>query len=522
VTESVVASLTLETTMFNEVSASATNQTEAQAASLGIAITPLDTTLAALNGSKLISELGFGGIDSATLNSPVGELSSGALYSTTLSDRFFFFNTAIVADVTMTLSNLSLQGAVGFIGFHATGSGSLELEAALRLESPDGNPYVTFHELQTAYSSSTLSSFFNFSVGAPTPGAAWAELDISSITLTGSSEAGNVIADLGNALVSPSINIVFDSALDSISDLIHAKPTVTVNGFDNIDQLKHLSAADILAGLTTVLQVIDNDTGSQIMSTTIPILGISIGSLLNYAQDFNTFLTNLESNPSGEVAQLNTAIQNALGSYGSDVNLAYTNGALMLSLTFTDGTTQTLPFSLDLATLAADAGITLPSEITDIVGASGNGDLSVTASATLGISVGIQLQAPAATLTTPLLAVNGGKGIATTGTSAPDIVVTTGGGQQFAVDLGAIQTTTTATADASAGTVTIGGTPTAGETVSLTLDNHTLDGSGSAGAGAITITHTVSAGDTPASIANALAQAIGGSDALKKGGNTII
>ncbi|HBK08994.1 MAG TPA: hypothetical protein DDZ81_24575 [Acetobacteraceae bacterium] len=515
-TEFLISSLVFATTMFNEVSASATNPAEAQAASFGLAITPVDTTLSALNGSGLLKQLGFGGTDIGSLTNPVGEIDSGSLYSTTLADRFYFNNMAVVADLSLTLSNLDLQGSIGFIGFDATGHGSLELEAALRMQSPDGNGYVTFHELGNAYGADALSSFFSFTVGAPTPGQPWAQLSVDSVTLTGGSEAGQVIADLTNALVQPNIAIVFDSPLNSISDFIHAAPHVTVTGFSNISEMKHLTAADILAGLQTVLQVISNDTGAQILDAQIPIIGVSIGSLLNYAQGFNSFLTNLQSDPAGSVAQLNTIIQEALGPLGKDVTLSYSStGALMLGLTFQDNVTQTLPFSLDLATLAADAGITLPSQITDIVSASGSGNLTVTAGAVLGVSLGIQLQAPAATPTTPLADVNSGKGIVTNGTSAPDIVITTGGGQQFGVDLNAIKTTVTAAADNTAHTITIGGTATEGETVSVTLDATTLDNHKAAGSGAVTLTYTVHAGDTPADIANAISQAISGSDILK-------
>ncbi|MEI9803239.1 MAG: LysM peptidoglycan-binding domain-containing protein [Pseudolabrys sp.] len=518
--EFIVSSLTISTTLYNLVSASSDNALQAQAASYGVSISTVDTTLSALNGTAFVQQLGFDGTDIAGLTSPVGEITSGPLYSTTISDRFFFNNTAIVADLTLTLSNLDLQGAIGFIGFEAQGHGSLELEAALRLQSPDGSDYVTFHQLLNAVSSSTLSSFFSFTVGAPVPGQPWAELSIDSIVLTGSNEAGNVIADLANALVSPAIDIVFDNELHSLSDFIHAKPRVTVTGFDNINELKHLTAADILTGLQTILQVIDNDTGSQILDTTIPIIGVSIGDLLNFAQDFNTFLTNLQEDPAGTVAQINTAIKDALGSFGSNVDLKFQNGALMLSLSFEDGITTTLPFSLDLATLAADAGITLPSEITDIVGASGSGDLTVTASAALGLSFGIQLKAPAATAATPLLNVNGGKGVASNGTSASDLVIVTGGGRQFAVDLDAIATTATAAVNDAAKTITIGGTATAGETVSVTLDNAKLDGTNAAGSGAVTVTYTVHASDTPEDIANSIVQAIGSSSTLSKNGIT--
>jgi hypothetical protein len=66
------------------------------------------------------------------------------------------------------------------------------------------------------------------------------------------------------------------------------------------------------------------------------------------------------------------------------------------------------------------------------------------------------------------------------------------------------QDRTTATAQA-----TVGGTVTAGNTVSLTLSHPLLSG------GAVSVTYTVQSGDSPASIAEGLASLLNGSAALQ-------
>ena len=517
--EVIQSSLTFATTTYNVVSASAANMLQGLAAKFGLTINSVDTTLFALNGSTLVSNLGFTPSDVNGLDAPTGLLTSGSLYNPTIGDRFFFTDTAIVGDLDLEATDLKLAGMLGFIGFQATGSAYVHLEAKFALQSPTGADFLTFHQLSDALTNNDLSSLWAFTVAAP-DGGNWADLTIDNVKLVGGNTAGNVISDLGNALVQPMIEVAFNNDLTSISDFLHAKPQVTVTGFDSIKGLKDLSFSDIVAGLQQILMVIDNDTGSSILDTTIPIVGVSINDVLNYAQDFATFLDQLSKDPSGTVAQINTMIQAALGPLGSNVNLSYSNGALMLALDFSTTVTKALPFSIDLATLAADAGVTLPSEVTDLVGVDANGTINLTAGADLGVSLGIQLKAPGATTSTSLSSVNKGKGIATDGKSTPDLVITTGSNYQFSVDLNALTKTDTATVDAAAKTITVGGTATAGETLSFTVDNAKLDGKGAAGSGTVTVVYTVIEGDTAASIASAINEIIAGNSALTKAGIT--
>lgn len=517
-TETLVSSLTLSTTLYNVVSTSAGSTLQSQAAQFGLSITPVDTTVWSLNNSKLVSTLGFSGQDVNGLGSAFGLINSNPLYSTTFADRLFLNNTQLSASFTVAMSNLVLQGSLGFIGFQATGSGYVSLEADLALQSPAGNSYVTFHQLQDALSNGNLSSLWSFGVESGKAGQAWADLSIGSIQLTGSNSAGQLISDLANALVQPSIDIAFNGEINGLSDIIHAKPTVTTTGFDNLQGLQHLSFAQIVQGLQTVLKIIDDDTGSSVLDTKIPLIGESINDLLNYAQSFSSFLTSLQSNPAGTVSQINTVLKSALGPLGSNINLTYSNGSLMLGFTMSQNVNTTLPFSLDLASLASAVGVSLPSEITSLVGVDAAGSLNVTAGAVLGVSMGIQLQAPNATANTSLSALNGGKGLSTNGTSAADLVFQTGSGRQFGVDLDALATSDSLAV--SGATVTVGGTVRAGETLSVTIDNAKLDGAGGAGSGAVTISYTVGATDTLASMANGLAQAINANTVLAKAGVT--
>ncbi len=515
--------LVFSTTMYNVVSASSGSSASMAAAHFGVTINPVNTTLWALNSSAFTGDFAFSGTDLNGSSLPVGLLQSGPLYAETLADRFFFDNTGITANFTLTLANLDVQGTLGFIGFEAQGSGYVNLSAALMLTNPSGGTFVTFHDLENALTNDDLSSLWSFTVGAGAPGQPWADLNFSSIQLTGSGTAGSIIAELAGSLApNPTIDISFSTPLTSISALLHATPDVTTTGLDSLKGISHLGFADIVAGLQAVLGVIDNQTGSSILTTPIPLIGLSLHDVLDYATDFANFITELQNDPATAIAQVNdiihTALESVIGAAAQDVNLTYSSGSLFLSFQFNPSVTESLPFSLDLATLAQDVGVTLPSSVTDLVSADGSGMLSVTAGAALGVSVGFQINPAPAVGTTPLSTLNSGKGVATNGTGAADLAFLANG-TQFAVNLDALATTTTVAVSGHTG-FTVGGTPGEGEQLSVTLDNATLDGTKGAGSGAIVVTYTVGHGDTVTNAANALAQAINANDALGNAGIT--
>jgi hypothetical protein len=150
------------------------------------------------------------------------------------------------------------------------------------------------------------------------------------------------------------IQVSFDNPLTKLEDFTGATPTVNVTGLPtSLNDFKHLSFTDILAGVTAVLNTLNDQSNGSLLATTIPVANITLGSALNLTNQFATIISNLQSNPAGSVAQLQTALQTAIGS--NAVTLSYDNASstLLLGLNFSQSVSTTQSFNMSLATLAA-------------------------------------------------------------------------------------------------------------------------------------------------------------------------
>ncbi len=440
-----VTALQLTTTMYNvpEIRAAADLSVLRADAKSSLEILAIDTSVTAANGSYLLNVLGIGGTDSNQRSQPEGVVYGTVLYSETLDDRFFVQDASIVASIDLILSNLTLSGSLGFLNFSGTGSGEVVFSADLSLQVPDGQSLITFAQISNAISSGNAGSLWDFTVSSGDPNAPWAQLTITDVTINGADVAG--IASALNGGTAPSIEIEFTNPLTKLTDLTGATPQVVVTGLPtSLDGLKNMSFTDILAGVTAVLNELNDQSNGSLLATNIPIADISLGDALNLTNKFATIISNLQSDPASSVAQLSAALQQAIGT--TDVSLAYDNASSTLSivLNFTQTTTNAYSFNMSLATLAAEAGVTLPALVTDLAAADGSGTLQVTAGATIALALGIRMGGAPAVAGNLVSALNEGAGVKTNGTSAADLLFRTGGGLQFAVDLDALGTTATA------------------------------------------------------------------------------
>ena len=437
-----VSALQFTTTMYNaDASISPTSNFSAlrAAAKSSLTILAIDTSITTANGSLLLNALPIGGLDSNLRSASEGFIAGSALHGENLDSRFFVSDASVVAGLDLTLTNLSLTGSLGFLSFTGTGSGEVALAADLHINVPDGADRLTFADIANAFNNGTTSDLWGFTVHALNPDQPWAQLTIDNVSINGAS-----ITSIASALTGQTVEIQvsYDSPLTKLEDFTGATPTVNVTGLPtSLSDFKHLSFTDILAGVTAVLNTLNDQSNGSLLATNIPVANITLGDALNLTNQFATIVSNLQSNPAGSVAQLQTALQQAIGSTAVTLSYDTASSTLLLGLNFSQSVSTTQSFNMSLATLAAEAGVSLPTLITDLAAADGSGTLQVTAGASIALALGIRLGGAPAVANTLVTAVNDGSGVKGDGTSKNDLLFRTGGGLQFSVNVDALGAT---------------------------------------------------------------------------------
>ena len=431
-----VSALQFTTTMWGadaSVSATANFSALRAAAKSSLSILAIDTSVTAANGSLLLNALPIGGIDSNLRSAAEGVVYGSVLHGENLDNRFFITNASVVAGLDLTLSNLALTGTLGFLSFTGQGAGEVALAADLHVNLPDGASRLTFADIGTAFNNGTTSDLWGFTVHGLNPDQPWAQLTISDVSINGGSLSA-ITSATGNG--SFSISVSYDNPLTKLEDFTGATPNVVVTGLPtSLSDFKHLSFTDILAGVTAVLNTLNDQSNGSLLATTIPVANVTLGDALNLTNQFANIVSSLQTNPAGSVAQLQTALQTAIGSTAVTLSYDTASSTLLLGLNFSSSTSTTQSFNMSLATLAAEAGVSLPTLITDLAAADGSGTLQVTAGASIALALGIRLGGAPAAATTLVTAVNDGSGIKSDGTSKSDLLFRTGGGLQFSVNV---------------------------------------------------------------------------------------
>ena len=161
-----------------------------------------------------------------------------------------------------------------------------------------------------------------------------------------------------------------DGDLSSLGDLLNTRPVVTYTGFSAPD-LQNLSFTQIVSGIQTALQLLDNTAGTGVLTANIPLINVNLESILHFADSFANFVTELQNQPAAAIDQVSQAIQQALGTTAVKLALVTTNGEQDLMLSF-DATplnaSTTVPLTLDLQSLASAAHITLPDGVAEVCG----------------------------------------------------------------------------------------------------------------------------------------------------------
>ena len=211
--------------------------------------------------------------------------------------------------------------------------------------------------------------------------AALARLGTGAATVTVDNDTGQITLASGDGLAIRSTNIDIDFVGTDFDGLL--------------SKFQDLSFADVIDGLRLVVDVLQgmeesSAPGTAALKFDLPLIDRSISDLVDTTDDLLTVIETIEADPTGSVQELNDVIVATLGlSAGTTVLSLDTGDAsgpiLNLDFLFETGAEISSPLVLDLA--AAN----LPSFLTDLVGVSAAGNLSVAASAALDLKLGLDL-----------------------------------------------------------------------------------------------------------------------------------
>ena len=163
------------------------------------------------------------------------------------------------------------------------------------------------------------------------------------------------------------------------------------------------TVAYALIAAANELTVPQNAAGS-VYALTLPFVDASLPSLWDFRGSLVTQIDNLINNPASSITALPAAIANALGINPGAVSVAFdsTNDYYRVDIEYATGYATTKPLDVNFAALQAYAdstsatslGNAVSSGITKIADLGGDSPVSITATATIELSVGIDLSNP--------------------------------------------------------------------------------------------------------------------------------
>ena len=163
-----------------------------------------------------------------------------------------------------------------------------------------------------------------------------------------------------------------------------------------LDRFRNLSFTDVIQGLQMLIDFLRGLQGTgaagsaiaSVLDEKLPLIDRSISELVDLAAALGGRLDSIMANPSGSIQALESQIRAALGLPTGPPILSFDVGSGVLNFDFSFGASVAIsrPFSLSLA----DAG--LPSFLSSIVGVSASGTLNASASVTLNLKLGLDLE----------------------------------------------------------------------------------------------------------------------------------
>ncbi|MEX2645398.1 MAG: choice-of-anchor D domain-containing protein [Gaiellaceae bacterium] len=163
-----------------------------------------------------------------------------------------------------------------------------------------------------------------------------------------------------------------------------------------LDRFRNLSFTDVIQGLQMLIDFLRSMQGTggaggaiaSVLDTKLPLIDRSVSELVDLAAALGGRLDAIMANPSGSIQALEAQLRAALGIPTGPPILSFNVGTGTLNFDFSYGTSVAIsrPFSLSLA----DAG--LPAFLSSIVGVSASGTLNASASLTLDLKLGLDLE----------------------------------------------------------------------------------------------------------------------------------
>ncbi len=389
--------------------------------------------------SSVIANLTIG-LDFSGIFTPSTNSAAVDIHAPSILDRLSFHNTGISAtlDVSVVPTDLShpitISGNLGPFSFTATPSVfyvSLTASLFLNNEAAADPTVVTFADLQNSLIDGNFGNYWTFNLASGRPGLPFAELDITNV---------HVFA-LGSEIhlpTPPTITVSMADPQDLLSALHVPHPHIDVQHFS-----ANLSVADILSGIQTVFNLLDSSFAAE----KLPLINLSIDDILTLAQNMVNALAAAQADPSAALNTIATDINHALGGDYLSLTIDPAATQIQVGLHYTPTAANvSLPFNLNLTDLAtflgSDGGALtdLVNQLGTVASLGASGSLQVTASATVALTFGINLQAPstAAATSDKLSALNAGKGLRTDAAGQNDLQFTLANGTTFAVNIGAL------------------------------------------------------------------------------------
>ncbi|WP_152049608.1 LEPR-XLL domain-containing protein [Tautonia marina] len=293
-----------------------------------------------------------------------------------LLERLSLDNVSFAANLAIAAVDLAATAQFGFLGLELTeGAAAASLAASLALHKPNqpGVSRLTLNELTSGIvvNPASLGAFDINGSGS---------LSLPQITI-----ADNVIP-LNS---SPSASFEFPD----LTNLANFTPTFT--NFDELLNFENVGFSTFVNAFKALTSYLDSVQSFSFLSYKLPLVDQSISELVSFVDQFDSFVTALESGPSaGTLQVLADRLETALGVAPGTIVLVLDGPDVLrfdLNLEAVSDSGP-IPFNLDLDAIAG--GNPLLAGITSLIDVSGSGLIQVEAGATLALHFGLDLSNP--------------------------------------------------------------------------------------------------------------------------------
>jgi Ca2+-binding RTX toxin-like protein len=225
-------------------------------------------------------------------------------------------------------------------------------------------------------------------------------------------ELGNVSAlQLGYFVVEAELDSTLFDTIEKLEDLLNSFRNLS---FSQIVELLN-TAVNFVADLDGAL----GTAAQELLDFELPLVGQSIGGLLDFTEDFARTLDEVMADPAASVQEVENRLREALGlsarnpdgslpdgsgPAGFDLVMGFDPGdndidpALRFDISFGFGFNETLPIDLDIVELLRLAGITIPQgsnfSLTELLGLAGSGGLTLSGGGGITLALGLPMVNP--------------------------------------------------------------------------------------------------------------------------------